>query len=72
MSTVDKEMNMEAIFAIMNTIQVVVKIRFKIKLKSLLSVIVFGKFVMWNLISAKNECPHVSFYWNDNTWLNER
>ena len=33
MSTVDKEMNMEAILAIMNTIQVVVKIRFKIKLK---------------------------------------
>ena len=46
MSTVDKEMNMEAILAIMNTIQVVVKIRFKIKLKSLLTVIVFGKFVM--------------------------
>ena len=46
MSTVDKEMNMEAILAIMNTIQVVVKIRFKIKLKSLLPVIVFGKFVM--------------------------
>lgn len=72
MSTVAKEMNMEAILAIMNTIQVVVKIRFKMKLKSLLTVIVFGKFVMWNLISAKNELPHVSFYWNDNTWLNER
>ena len=55
MSTVDKEMNMEAILAIMNTTQVVVKIRFKIKLKSLLTVIVFGKFVMWNLISAKNQ-----------------
>ena len=62
MSTVAKEMNLEAILAIMNTIQVVVKIRFKIKLKSLLTVIVFGKFVMWNLISAKNELPHVSFY----------
>ena len=72
MSTVDKEINMEAILAIMNTTQVVVKIRFKIKLKSLLTVIVFGKFVMWNLISAKNERPHVSFYWKDNTWLNER
>lgn len=51
MSTVDKEMNMEAIIAIIYTIQVVVKIRFKIKLKSLLTVIVFGNLPKTNALT---------------------